>query len=47
MIKEIWNIFLYRNKSAIKNNESLPFATWMDLKGIMLSEISQRRTNTV
>ena len=27
---------------AIKKNEILPFvATWMDLKGIMLSEISQ------
>ena len=34
--------------SAIKKNEILPFVTtWMDLKGIMLSEISQRRTNTV
>ena len=30
--------------SAIKN-ELLSFATtWMDLKGIMLSEISQRKT---
>ena len=28
--------------SAIKMNEILPFATaWMDLRGIMLSEISQ------
>ena len=28
--------------SAIKRNEILPFATtWMDLEGIMLSEISQ------
>ena len=28
--------------SAIKTNEILPFAaTWMDLEGIMLSEISQ------
>ena len=27
--------------SAIKKNESLPFATWMDLEGIMFSEISQ------
>ena len=28
--------------SAIKKNETLPFATtWMDLEGIMLSEISQ------
>ena len=29
-------------------NEVLPFAaTWMDLEGIMLSEITQRKTNTV
>ena len=28
--------------SAIKKNESLPFATmWVELQGIMLSEISQ------
>ena len=29
--------------SAIKNNEILPSATWMDLKGIMLSEINQTK----
>ena len=29
--------------TAIKKDEILPFATtWMDLKGIMLSEINQR-----
>ena len=34
--------------SAIKKNEILPFAaTWMDLEVIMLSEISQRKINTV
>ena len=34
--------------SAIKKKEILPFATmWMDLEAIMLSEISQRKTNTV
>ena len=31
-----------------KKNEILPFATtWMDLEGIMVSEISQRMTNTL
>ena len=32
--------------SAIKNDETIPFAaTWMDLEMIILSEISQRKTN--
>ena len=31
-----------------KRKEILPFATtWMELEGIMLNEISQRKTNTV
>ena len=31
-----------------KRNEVLPFVTtWMEIEGIMLSEISQRKTNTV
>ena len=35
-------IYTMEYYAAIKNNELLPFAaTWMDLKGIMLSEISQ------
>ena len=36
------------NYSAIKKNEILPFATtWMELEGIMLSEISSRKTNNL
>ena len=32
--------------SAIKKNEILPFVTtWIDLEGIMLSEISQTEKN--
>ena len=34
--------------STIKKNKMLPFAaTWMDLGGIMLSKVSQRKINTV
>ena len=34
--------------SIIKKNGILPFApTWMDLGGIMLSEVSQTKTNTL
>ena len=34
--------------SAIKRNRILPFAaTWMGLEIIMLSEISQRKTNAI
>ena len=33
---------------AIKKNEILPFATtWVELEGIMLSEIGQRKTKIV
>ena len=33
---------------AMRNNEILPFATtWMELEGIMLSEISQRKISYV
>ena len=34
--------------SALKKNEILPFAAmWLELEGIMLSEISQRKTNII
>ena len=41
-IKKMWYICTMEYYSAIKENEILPFAAkWMDLEGIMLSEISQ------
>ena len=44
----MWYIHTMEYYSAIKKNEILPFAaTWMDSEGIMPSEISQRRTDTV
>ena len=38
----MWSISTMEYYSAIKKSEMLPFAaTWRDLEGIMLSEISQ------
>ena len=34
--------------SVIKKNEMMPFAvTWMDLETIILSEVSQTKTNII
>ena len=44
---KMWYTYTMEYYSAIKKNEILPFTTtWMELEGIMLSEISQRKTNT-
>ena len=41
-IKKMWYIYTMRYYSAIRKKEILPFATtWMELEGIMLSDISQ------
>ena len=43
-IKKMWFIYTMEYYSAIKQNKILPFATaWMDLEGIMLSEIDRKR----
>ena len=41
-IKQLWDIYTMKYYLAIKKKKILPLATaWMDLKNIMLSEISQ------
>ena len=43
-IKKMWCVYTMEYYSAIKKNEILPFATtWMELEGIMLSEIRERQ----
>ena len=45
-IKKMWYIYTMEYYTAIKKNEKMPFAaTWMDLEIIMLSEVSQIKTN--
>ena len=47
-IKKKWYIYTMEYYSAIRKNEILPFpTTWMELEGIMLSEISQRKTKII
>ena len=50
-VKKIWYIYSSHTKecySVVKKNKNVPFATtWMDLEGIMLSEIRQRKPNSV
>ena len=47
-IKKMWYIYTMEYYSAMKKNEILPLtSTWMELEGIMLSEISQRKTNII
>ena len=44
----MWFIFTMEYYLALRKNEIMPFvATWMELEGIMLSEISQRKTDTI
>ena len=46
-IKKMWFIYTMEYYLATRKNEILPFvATWMELEGIMLSEISQAEKDT-
>ena len=41
-IKKMWFMYTVEYSSAIRNDKYPPFAsTWMELEGIMLSEVSQ------
>jgi len=41
-IKKIWYIYTMEYYSAIKKNETMPFVSiWIDLEGVLLSEVSQ------
>uniref|UniRef100_A0A667GPR5 Uncharacterized protein n=1 Tax=Lynx canadensis TaxID=61383 RepID=A0A667GPR5_LYNCA len=43
-IKKMWFVYTMEYYLAMRKNEIGPFAaTWMELEGIMLSEISQRK----
>ena len=47
-IKKMWYRYTMEYYSAIRKNEIVPFAaTWMDLEIIILSEVSQRKTNII
>ena len=44
----MWYIYTMEYYSAIKKNEIMSFApTWMDLEIIILSEVSQTKTNII
>ena len=46
--KEMWYIYTMKYYSAMKKNEIMSFAvTWMPLKVVKLSEVSQRKTNII
>lgn len=42
-IKKLWYIYTIEYNVALRKDEVMQFpATWMELEGIMLSEVSQR-----
>ena len=44
----MWYIYTMEYYSAIKKNEIMPLAaTWMDIEIIILSEVTQTKTNMI
>ena len=47
-IGKMWYIYMMEYHSAIKKNKIMPFAaTWIELETLILSELSQKKTNTI
>ena len=47
-IKKMWYMYTMEYYSAIKKNKMMPFAaTWMDQEIVILSEVSQTKTNII
>ena len=47
-IKMMWGMYAMEYYSAIKKNEIIPFAaTWIDLEIIILSKVSQIKTDII
>ena len=47
LITMMWYIYTLGYYSAIKENKMSFAATWMDLEIVILSEVSQRKTNII
>ena len=46
--KKMWYIYTMEYYSAIKKNKIMPFAaTWMHLETVILSEVSDTKTNVI
>jgi hypothetical protein len=47
-IQKMWYMYTMEYDSAIKNNEFMKFlGKWMDLEGIILSEVTQSQKNSL
>ncbi|KAF0877087.1 LORF2 protein, partial [Crocuta crocuta] len=47
-IKKMWYIYIYIYYLVVKKNDILPFTIkWMELRYIMLSEVSQSEKTTI